>query len=168
MHPPQEGPEPLDGGSLRAAEQATDVAHQTPCRPVLAGCNSSSPSAYVPGEASRARKTAATKVAADLHGEVLLALRQLRLATPRRLKALLLPHQQAELLILPPRPAGRPRRSRRLRELAPTAGRTTGKRTAAEQVDVAVGEVGPGAMPGCWVPPAPGTVLGDVDAGTVA
>ncbi|MFE1733658.1 hypothetical protein ACFW6X_26465 [Streptomyces bacillaris] len=34
------------------------------------------------------------KAGADLRGEVLLILAQLRLATPRQLKALLLPHQQ--------------------------------------------------------------------------
>ncbi|MFF0000945.1 hypothetical protein [Streptomyces avermitilis] len=48
----------------------------------------------MPGEASRARKTAATKAGADIRGEVLLTLAQLRLATPRQLKALLLPYQQ--------------------------------------------------------------------------
>jgi hypothetical protein len=35
-----------------------------------------------------------TKAGADLRGEVLLTLAQLRLATPRQLKALLLPRQQ--------------------------------------------------------------------------
>lgn len=70
------------------------VADQTPDSPAPAGCNSSSLSTDVPGEASQARKAAVTKAGADLRGEVLLTLAQLRLATPRQLKALLLPRQQ--------------------------------------------------------------------------
>ncbi|MET9663636.1 helicase associated domain-containing protein, partial [Streptomyces sp. NPDC006510] len=67
---------------------------QAPDSPAPTGCNSSSSSTDVPGEASRARKTPAAKAGADLRGEVLLTLAQLRLATPRQFKALLLPHQQ--------------------------------------------------------------------------
>ena len=44
------------------------VADQTPNPPVPAGCNSSSPSTDVPGEASRARKEAAAKAGADIRG----------------------------------------------------------------------------------------------------
>lgn len=132
------------------------VADQTPSSPVPAGCNSSSPSTDVPGEASRARKTAA-KAGADIRGEVLLTLAQLRLATPRQLKALLLPRQQGtdhvrralrNLLAESPALVGRTHRAQQSYwyctpaglaeaaasgELAPTAGRTTGKRIAASK-----------------------------------
>ncbi len=69
-----------------------------PCQSALSGaeggCNSSSPGTDAPGEASRAPKSAVAKAGAELRGEVLLALAQLRLATPRQLKELLLPHHQ--------------------------------------------------------------------------
>lgn len=133
------------------------VAEQTRCRPVPAGCNSSSPSTDVPGEASPARKAAAAKAGADIRGEVLLTLAQLRLATPRQLKAMLLPHQQdtdharhalRNLLAESPPLVGRTNRAQQSYwsctpaglaeaaasgELAPTAGRTTGKRIAASK-----------------------------------
>src|SRR5207253_2156706 len=70
------------------------VPDQTPDSPVQAGCNSSSPCTDVPGEASRARKSQVAKAGAEIRGEVLLCLAQLRLATPRQLQQLLLPHQQ--------------------------------------------------------------------------
>ncbi|MFE0737406.1 replication-relaxation family protein [Streptomyces sp. NPDC058855] len=132
------------------------VADQTLDSPAPAGCNSSSPVTDVPGEASRPRKTAA-KAGADLRGEVLLTPAQLRLATPRQLKALLLPHQQdtdhvrralRNLLDESPALVGRPHRAQQSYwyctpsglpeaaasgELAPTAGRTTGKRIAASK-----------------------------------
>ncbi|MEE1928860.1 replication-relaxation family protein [Streptomyces sp. TRM 70351] len=100
---------------------------------------------------------AATKAGADLRGEVLLTLAQLRLATPRQLKALLLPHQQdtdhvrralRNLLAESPALVGRTHRAPQSYwyctpaglaeaaasgELAPTAGRTTGKRIAASK-----------------------------------
>ncbi|MFH8371375.1 replication-relaxation family protein [Streptomyces sp. NPDC018031] len=120
-------------------------------------CNSSSPCTDVPGEASRARKSAAAKASAELRGEVLLCLAQLRLATPRQLKALLLPHQQGtdhvrralrNLLAESPALIGRTHRAQQSYwyctpaglaeaaasgELAPTVGRTTGKRIAASK-----------------------------------
>ncbi|WP_461087944.1 replication-relaxation family protein [Streptomyces deserti] len=99
----------------------------------------------MPGKASRPRTSAAAKAGAEIRGDVLRCLAQLRLATPRQLKSLLLPHHQdtrlrpsraaqparrpagrpdpprpAELLVLHAR---RPRRSRRLR-LTPAEGRT--------------------------------------------
>ncbi|GAA1545762.1 hypothetical protein GCM10009730_63540 [Streptomyces albidochromogenes] len=130
------------------------VADHTPCPPALTGCNSSSPSTDVPGEASRARKAAAAKAGADIRGEVLLTLAQLRLATPRQLKALLLPHQQgtdhirrALRNLLDDRLVGRTHRAQQSYwyctpaglaeaaasgELAPKAGRTTGQRAASK------------------------------------
>jgi hypothetical protein len=120
-------------------------------------CNSSSPATDVPGEAARARKAAATKAGAEIRGEVLLTLAQLRLATPRQLKALLLPHQQGtdhvrralrNLLDESPALVGRTHRAQHSYwyctpaglaeaaasgELAPTAGRTTGKRIASSK-----------------------------------
>ncbi|MGW6832307.1 replication-relaxation family protein [Streptomyces sp. NPDC054949] len=129
------------------------VADQTPNPPVPAGCNSCSPST---GEASRARKAAAAKADADIHGEALLTLAQLRLATPRQLKALLLPHQQGtdhvrralrNLQGESPALVGRPHRAQQSYwhctpaglaeaaasgELAPTVGRTTGRRAASK------------------------------------
>ncbi|WP_329266816.1 replication-relaxation family protein [Streptomyces sp. NBC_01451] len=134
----------------------TVVADQTPDSPAPAGCNSSSPSTDVPGEASRARKTAA-KAGAEIRGEVLLTLAQLRLATPRQLKALLLSHQQdtdhvrralRNLLAESPALVGRTHRKQQSYwyctpaglaeaaasgELAHRAGRTTGKRIAASK-----------------------------------
>ncbi|MFJ7497978.1 replication-relaxation family protein [Streptomyces sp. NPDC097727] len=134
----------------------TVVADQTPDSPATAGCNSSSSSTDVPGEASRPRKTAATKAGADIRGEVLLTLAQLRLATPRQLKALLLPHQQGtdhvrralrNLIDESPALVGRTHRAQQSYwyctpvglaeaaasgELAPTVGRTTGKRAASK------------------------------------
>ncbi|MGI5451447.1 replication-relaxation family protein [Streptomyces sp. CA-243310] len=133
------------------------MADQAPDSPTPAGCNSSSPRTDVPGEASRARKTAAAKASADIRGEVLLALAQLRLATPRQLKALLLPHQQGtdhvrralrNLQGESPTLVGRTHRAQQSYwyctpaglaeaaasgELAPTVGRTTGKRIAASK-----------------------------------
>ncbi|MCT9113903.1 replication-relaxation family protein [Streptomyces mirabilis] len=109
----------------------------------------------MPGEASRVRK-AATKAGADIRGEVLLTLAQLSLATPRQLKALLLPHQQEtdhvrralrNLLDESPALVGRTHRAQQSYwyctpaglaeaaasgELVPTAGRTTGKRAASK------------------------------------
>ncbi|MFF8973672.1 replication-relaxation family protein [Streptomyces sp. NPDC014995] len=106
---------------------------------------------------SRPRKAAAAKADADLRGKVLLALAQLRLATPRQLKAMLLPRQQGtdhvrralrNLLAESPALVGRTNRAQQSYwyctpagraeaaasgELAPTAGRTTGKRIAASK-----------------------------------
>ncbi|MER8087824.1 replication-relaxation family protein [Streptomyces sp. NPDC087532] len=139
------------------SRRLTVVADQTPDSLVPTGCNSSSPITDVPGEASRPRKTAATKAGADLRGEVLLTLAQLRLAIPRQLKALLLPHQQdtdhvrralRNLFAESPALVGRTHRAQQSYwyctpaglaeaaasgELAPTAGRTTGKRIAASK-----------------------------------
>ncbi|MFI0756753.1 replication-relaxation family protein [Streptomyces anulatus] len=133
------------------------VADQTPDSPAPAGCNSSSTSTDVLGEASRPRKAAVAKAGADIRGEVLLTLAQLRLATPRQLKALLLPHQQdtdhvrralRNLLEESPALVGRTNRAQQSYwhctpaglaeaaasgELAPTTGRTTGKRIAASK-----------------------------------
>ncbi|MFE5563135.1 replication-relaxation family protein [Streptomyces sp. NPDC056544] len=131
------------------------MADQAPDSPTPAGCNSSSPSTDVPGEASRPRrKAAATKAGADIRGDVLLALAQLRLASPRQLKALLLPHQQGtdhvrralrNLQGESPALVGRTHRAQQSYwyctpaglaeaaasgELAPTVGRTTGRRAA--------------------------------------
>ncbi|WP_406003451.1 replication-relaxation family protein [Streptomyces sp. NBC_00829] len=132
------------------------VADQAPDSPALAGCNSSSPSTDVPGEASRHRRKAAAKAGADIRGEVLLTLAQLRLATPRQLKALLLSHQQGtdhvrralrNLLDESPALVGRTHRAQQSYwyctpaglaeaaasgELAPTVGRTTGRRAASK------------------------------------
>lgn len=139
-----------------SSHRLTVVADQDPDSPACAGCNSSSPTTDVPGEASRARKAAA-KAGAEIRGEVLLTLAQLRLATPRQLKALLLPHQQdtdhvrralRNLLAESPALVGRTHRAQQSYwyctpaglaeaaasgELAPTAGRTTGKRIAASK-----------------------------------
>ncbi|MEV7906621.1 replication-relaxation family protein [Streptomyces anulatus] len=133
------------------------VADQTPDSPAPAGCNSSSTSTDVRGEASRPRKAAVAKAGADIRGEVLLTLARLRLATPRQLKALLLPHQQdtdhvrralRNLLEETPALVGRTNRAQQSYwhctpaglaeaaasgELAPTTGRTTGKRIAASK-----------------------------------
>ncbi|MFF1496586.1 replication-relaxation family protein [Streptomyces sp. NPDC058304] len=123
----------------------------------MAGCNSSTPSTDVPGEASRPRRNAAAaKAGADIRGEVLLTLAQLRLATPRRLKALLLSHQQGtdhvrralrNLLDESPALVGRTHRAQQSYwycspaglaeaaasgELEPTVGRTTGRRAASK------------------------------------
>nr|MDT0521328.1 replication-relaxation family protein [Streptomyces sp. DSM 41633] len=132
------------------------VADQTPNPPAPAGCNSSSPSTDVPGEASRARKAAAAKAGADIRGEVLLTLAQLRLATPRQLQELLLSHQQGtdhvrralrNLEGESPALVGRTHRAQQSYwyctpaglaeaaasgELAPTIGRTTGRRAASK------------------------------------
>ncbi|MFD0396260.1 replication-relaxation family protein [Streptomyces nogalater] len=99
----------------------------------------------------------ATKAGADLCGEVLLTLARLRLATPRQLKALLLPHQQdtdhvrralRNLLAESPALVGRTHRAQQSYwyctsaglaeaaasgELASPVGRTTGKRIAASK-----------------------------------
>ncbi|MFD3701189.1 replication-relaxation family protein [Streptomyces sp. NPDC058646] len=139
------------------SRRLTVVADQTPDAPATAGCNSSSPSTHVPGEASRARKTAAAKAGAEIRGEVLLTLAQLRLATPRQLKELLLPHQQdtdhvrralRNLLAESPALVGRTNRAQQSYwyctpaglaeaaasgELASPVGRTTGKRIAASK-----------------------------------
>ncbi|MEU5902335.1 replication-relaxation family protein [Streptomyces venezuelae] len=139
------------------SRRLTVVADHTPNSPAPAGCNSSTPSTDVPGAASRPRKAAATKAGADLRGEVLLTLAQLRLATPRQLKALLLPHQQdtdhvrralRNLLDESPALVGRTHRAQQSYwyctpaglaeaaasgELTPTTGRTTGKRIAASK-----------------------------------
>ncbi|GHB30964.1 replication-relaxation family protein [Streptomyces chryseus] len=147
-------PAPSPAASNR---RLTVVADQTPDSTAPASCNSSSPSTDVPGEASRPRKAPATKAGADLRGEVLLTLAQLRLATPRQLKALLLPHQQdtdhvrralRNLLSESPDLVGRTHRAQQSywyctpaglaeaaasAELAPTTGRTTGKRIAASK-----------------------------------
>ncbi|MEU9289179.1 replication-relaxation family protein [Streptomyces sp. NPDC048275] len=108
----------------------------------------------MPGEASRAREAAATKAGAEIRGEVLLTLAQLRLATPRQLKALLLPHHQDTDYVRralrnlgdeSPALVGRTHRAQQSYwyctpaglaeaaasgELAPRAGRTTGQRAA--------------------------------------
>lgn len=154
MTSPATSPAPSPAAPSR---RLTVVADQTPNSPAPAGCNSSSIGTDVPGEASRARKAAATKAGADLRGEVLLALAQLRLATPRQLKALLLPRQQGtdhvrralrNLLAESPALVGRTHRAQQSYwyctpaglaeaaasgELAPTTGRTTGKRIAASK-----------------------------------
>ncbi|WP_405189652.1 replication-relaxation family protein [Streptomyces anulatus] len=133
------------------------VADQAPDSPAPAGCNSSSTSTDVLGEASRPRKAAVAKAGADIRGEVLLTLAQLRLATLRQLKALLLPHQQdtdhvrralRNLLEESPALVGRTHRAQQsywhctpaglaeaaaFGELAPTTGRATGKRIAASK-----------------------------------
>lgn len=151
---PATSPAPSPAASSR---RLTVVADQTPDSPAPTGCNSSSLSTDVLGEASRARKAAATKAGADIRGEVLLTLAQLRLATPRQLKALLLPHQQdtdhvrralRNLLAESPALVGRTNRAQQSYwyctpaglaeaaasgELAPTTGRTTGKRIAASK-----------------------------------
>ncbi|GAA2358913.1 replication-relaxation family protein [Streptomyces cuspidosporus] len=130
------------------------VADQTPSRATPAGCNSSISSISNSQEiASRPQKRAA-RAGAEIRGEVLLALAQLRLATPHQLKALLLPDQQgtdyvrralrnlrADALV------GRAHRAQHsywyctpagLAEAAasgalpPTSGRTTGQRAAAK------------------------------------
>nr|WP_237542703.1 replication-relaxation family protein [Streptomyces sp. SID4919] len=109
----------------------------------------------MPGEASRRRKRTAAKAGADLRGEVLLTLARLRLATPLQLKTLLLPHQRGtdhvrralrNLRAEAPALVGRICRAQQSYwyctpaglagaaasgELAPSAGRTTGKRIAA-------------------------------------
>ncbi|KUH35802.1 replication-relaxation family protein [Streptomyces kanasensis] len=150
---PATGPAPSPAASGR---RLTVVADQAPDSPARAGCNSSSPVTDAPGEAARPRKTAA-KAGADLRGEVLLTLAQLRLATPRQLKVLLLPHQQdtdhvrralRNLLDESPALVGRTHRAQQSYwyctpaglaeaaasgELVPTAGRTTGKRIAASK-----------------------------------
>ncbi|MDT0412667.1 MULTISPECIES: replication-relaxation family protein [Streptomyces] len=139
-----------------SSRRLTVVADQTPDSPAPPGCNSSSPVPDVPGEASRPRKAEA-KAGADLRGEVLLTLAQLRLATPRQLKQLLLPHQQdtdhvrralRNLLAESPALVGRTHRAQQSYwyctpaglaeaaasgELALTTGRTTGKRIAASK-----------------------------------
>jgi hypothetical protein len=130
------------------------IPDQAPDSPLPAGCNSSSPPTDVPGEASRARKTAAAKAGAEVRGEVLLCLAQLRLATPRQLKELLLPHQQdtdhvrrALRNLLAESLVGRIHRAQysywyctpaglteaaASGELPPRSGRTTGQRAAAK------------------------------------
>ncbi|WP_086796493.1 replication-relaxation family protein [Streptomyces caniscabiei] len=139
------------------SRRLTVVTDQTLDSPAPTGCNSSSPTTDVPGEASRARRAAATKAGAEVRGEVLLTLAQLRLATPRQLKALLLPHQQdtdhvrralRNLLAESPALVGRTNRAQQSYwyctpaglaeaaasgELQPRAGRTTGKRIAASK-----------------------------------
>ncbi|MDT0614405.1 replication-relaxation family protein [Streptomyces lancefieldiae] len=151
---PATSPAPSPAGSSR---RLTVVADQTPDSPAPTGCNSSSTGTDVPGEASRPRKAAATKAGADLRGEVLLTLARLRLATPRQLKALLLPHQQdtdhvrralRNLLAESPALVGRTHRAQQSYwyctpaglaeaaasgELASPVGRTTGKRIAASK-----------------------------------
>ncbi|MEU4655045.1 replication-relaxation family protein [Streptomyces sp. NPDC023723] len=151
---PATSPAPSPAASSR---RLTVVADQTPDSPAPAGCNSASTGTDVPGEASRARKAAAAKAGADLRGEVLLTLTQLRLATPRQLKALLLPHQQdtdhvrralRNLLAESPALVGRTHRAQQSYwyctpaglaeaaasgELASPVGRTTGKRIAASK-----------------------------------
>ncbi|MFJ9634867.1 replication-relaxation family protein [Streptomyces sp. NPDC101175] len=72
----------------------TVVADQTPCRAVPAGCNSAISSINNNQEIASRPHKAAARAGADIRGEVLLALAQLRLAKPVQLKALLLPHQQ--------------------------------------------------------------------------
>ncbi|UUU36784.1 replication-relaxation family protein [Streptomyces sp. CA-210063] len=110
----------------------------------------------MPGEASRPRKAVAAKAGAEIRGEVLLTLAQLRLATRRQLKALL-PRQQdtghvrrvlRNLRDESPALVGRTNRAQQSYwyfapaglaeaaasgELAPTAGRATGKRVAASR-----------------------------------
>ncbi|MCX5207627.1 replication-relaxation family protein [Streptomyces sp. NBC_00237] len=98
---------------------------------------------------------APAKAGADIRGEVLLTLAQLRLATPRQLKALLLDHQQgtdhvrrALRNLLAESLVGRTNRAQQSYwyctpaglaeaaasgELAPTTGRATGKRIAASK-----------------------------------
>ncbi|MER8225399.1 replication-relaxation family protein [Streptomyces sp. NPDC094143] len=151
---PAASPAPSPAAPSRRLTVVTD---QTPDSPAPDGCNSSSPSTDVPGEASRDRKAAATKAGAEIRGEVLLTLAQLRLATPRQLKTLLLPHQQdtdhvrralRNLRDESPALVGRTNRAQQSYwyctpaglaeaaasgELAPTAGRTTGKRIAASK-----------------------------------
>nr|WP_246258963.1 replication-relaxation family protein [Streptomyces typhae] len=151
---PETGPAP---NPAAVGRRLSIVADQTPDSPAPAGCDSSSPGTDVPGEASRARKSAPAKAGADLCGEVLLTLAQLRLATPRQLKALLLPHQQdtdhvrralRNLLAESPALVGRTHRAQQSYwyctaaglaeaaasgELAPMTGRTTGKRIAASK-----------------------------------
>ncbi|MFK0112557.1 replication-relaxation family protein [Streptomyces sp. NPDC091217] len=105
----------------------------------------------MPGEASRPQKAAA-KAGDEIRGDVLLRLAQLRLATPRQLKALLLPdHQGTDYVrralrnLLADSLVGRTNRAQQSYwyctpaglaeaaasgELAPRAGRTTGKRAA--------------------------------------
>ncbi|MCF3106977.1 replication-relaxation family protein [Streptomyces roseoverticillatus] len=132
------------------------VADHAPCPPAQAGCNSSSPAPGVPGEASRPRASSGSpaKAGAEIRGDVLLTLAQVRLATPHQLKALLLPHHQdtdyirralrnlrADALV------GRTHRAQQSYwyctpaglaeaagsgELAPKAGWTTGQRAAAK------------------------------------
>ncbi|MET8081330.1 replication-relaxation family protein [Streptomyces sp. NPDC005303] len=111
----------------------------------------------MPGEASRAREAEAAKAGAEIRGEVLLTLAQVRLATPRQLKALLLPHQQdtdhvrralRNLLAESPALVGRTNRAQQSYwyctpaglaeaaasgELAPGDSRATGKRIAASK-----------------------------------
>jgi hypothetical protein len=140
-----------------ASRRLTVAADQAPDSPAPAGCNSPSPITDVPGEASQPHKAAATKASADLRGEVLLTLARLRLATPRQLKALLLPHQQGtdhvrralrNLLAEAPALVGRTHRAQQSYwyctpaglaevaasgELASPVGRTTGKRIAASK-----------------------------------
>ncbi|MEU6212709.1 replication-relaxation family protein [Streptomyces sp. NPDC047023] len=139
-----------------AGRRLSVVADQSPDSPGPAGCNSSSPSLDIPGEASRPRRKAAAKAGADIRGEVLLTLAQLRLATPRQLKALLLPHQQGTDHVRRalrnlqgefPALVGRTHRAQQSYwyctppglaeaaasgELAPTVGRTTGRRAASK------------------------------------
>ncbi|MEU5053727.1 replication-relaxation family protein [Streptomyces sp. NPDC021096] len=109
----------------------------------------------MPGEASRPRaRTAPAKAGAEIRGDVLLTLAQLRLATPHQLKALLLPHHQetdyirrALRNLLDDRLVGRTHRAQQSYwyctpaglaeaaasgELLPKAGRTTGQRAAAK------------------------------------
>ncbi|MEV7296648.1 replication-relaxation family protein [Streptomyces microflavus] len=151
---PAAGPAPSPAAIGR---RLSVVADQTPDSPAPAGCNSSSTRTDVLGEASRPRKAAVAKAGADIRGEVLLTLAQLRLATPRQLKALLLPRQQGtdhvrralrNLLAESPALVGRTNRAQQSYwyctpaglaeaaasgELAPTTGRTTGKRIAASK-----------------------------------
>ncbi|AVH61723.1 MULTISPECIES: replication-relaxation family protein [Streptomyces] len=132
----------------------TVVADQTPCRAATADCNSSISSINNFKEiASRPQKPAA-RAGAEIRGDVLLALAQLRLATPHQLKALLLPDHQgtdyvrralrnlhADSLV------GRTNRAQQSYwyctpaglaeaaasgQLPPKAGRTTGRRAAAK------------------------------------
>ncbi|MFJ3439108.1 replication-relaxation family protein [Streptomyces cyaneofuscatus] len=155
---PTASPAPSPAPSPAAiSRRLSVVADQTPDTPAPAGCNSSSTSTDVLGEASRPRKAAVAKAGADIRGEVLVTLAQLRLATPRHLKALLLPRQQGtdhvrralrNLLEESPALVGRTHRAQQSYwyctpagfaeaaasgELAPTTGRTTGKRIAASK-----------------------------------
>ncbi|QSS95540.1 replication-relaxation family protein (plasmid) [Streptomyces sp. M54] len=151
---PATSPAPSPAASSR---RLSVVADQTPDWPVPAGCNSSSLSTDVRGEASRPGRKAAAKAGADLRGEALLTLARLRLATPHQLKALLLPHQQdtdhvrralRNLLAESPALVGRTHRAQQSYwyctpaglaeaaasgELASPVGRTTGKRIAASK-----------------------------------
>ncbi|GAA3759123.1 replication-relaxation family protein [Streptomyces tremellae] len=151
---PATGPAPSPAASGR---RLSIVADQTPDSPAPAGCNSSTTDTDVPVEASRPRKAAAAKAGADVRGEVLLTLAQLRLATPRQLKALLLPRQQGtdhvrralrNLLDESPALVGRTHRAQQSYwyctpaglaeasasgELTSPVGRTTGKRIAASK-----------------------------------